>query len=32
MRKRTNWGKLLVPEQVEQAPEKVEKLAPWPDW
>jgi NodT family efflux transporter outer membrane factor (OMF) lipoprotein len=32
MGKRTGWGKLLAPEQMEQAPEKVEKIAPWPDW
>jgi NodT family efflux transporter outer membrane factor (OMF) lipoprotein len=32
MGKRTGWGKLLTPEEVEPKPEKIKKVFPWPDW
>ena len=33
MQKRTDWGKMLTPEEREAEPQKVQKvLPPWPDW
>jgi NodT family efflux transporter outer membrane factor (OMF) lipoprotein len=33
MGKRTGWGKLLTPEEMEPKPEKIQRIfPPWPDW